>query len=330
MTIQKSMPVVIRGLALTWCVFMCLSQTTSSAAGAQDEQQRQRIVVKKKAKARAALFDAGGGRGVIGAVSGDAEYLRSLRRGADLRAAVDFDYGSLGRTLPTATGTRQEKEDDVSKNSGTATLSYVRRMGPATSGAQFLFALDGEVEHKRFREEKMVGGKAVTGDVLNSFSPVAGGRLRYLNSLLVDLTHLRPARGGGDRAWPELTYWLQVRTLTTEMLVSGNTATREGSLDPTAHVELTTFRLVKRTIKKKGGEKERITELLPFLRGRAEGGFIQPIGPAGSVRGNFDVGVTYYFTSKAGIEMRHFEGFFDHNLRDRKEVTSLNLIWELK
>jgi hypothetical protein len=45
-------------------------------------------------------------------------------------------------------------------------------------------------------------------------------------------------------------------------------------------------------------------------------------------RASWDVSATCFFTRSNGVMVRHFAGYFDHNLRDRKQVTSVMLIWK--
>jgi hypothetical protein len=45
---------------------------------------------------------------------------------------------------------------------------------------------------------------------------------------------------------------------------------------------------------------------------------------------HWDTSLTFFFTPANGIMLRRFGGFFDHNLRDRKKATTVNIVWKFK
>jgi hypothetical protein len=54
---------------------------------------------------------------------------------------------------------------------------------------------------------------------------------------------------------------------------------------------------------------------------------VQSFDQADRHRGHWSASLTWFFTPKNGLELRQFRGYFDHNLRDRKEVTAVAFVW---
>jgi len=61
---------------------------------------------------------------------------------------------------------------------------------------------------------------------------------------------------------------------------------------------------------------------------RAEGAAMQPFDGNIDAQAHWDGSVVFFFTPANGLMLRRFSGFFDHNLRDRKDATTLNLLWK--
>jgi hypothetical protein len=45
---------------------------------------------------------------------------------------------------------------------------------------------------------------------------------------------------------------------------------------------------------------------------------------------HWDASAVFFFTPGNGVMLRRFSGFFDHNLRDRKDATTLSLVWKFR
>ena len=50
----------------------------------------------------------------------------------------------------------------------------------------------------------------------------------------------------------------------------------------------------------------------------------------GMSKTHWDASATYFLTAANGIMIRHFRGYFDHNLRDYNLVTSVMLVWKFQ
>ena len=306
-----------RGITTAKCGFgyiLLLSMMITTSANAQLVS-----LGKKDQFLRLSAFKSSGTSGLVGAFSGRVErgYDTSLGSNGDqvnkpagLLYSLQFDYGSLAKTVLTATGTEIENEGDAAKNSGVASISYVRRLG----FRQALFA-DLGVEHKRFRMQETVAGQTIFRGVDNKVSPTAGLRFRYLGSF--------PQADPNQAAQRSVfAYLLQPGiTVASALTPAGNTK-HSGFIEPTA-VLLYTYS----SPREQEGELPLLT---PLFQARVQAGMMYPLGSVDRERANIEASVSYFFQSdakrKSGIELRHFNGYFEHNLRDRKKVTSLNLI----
>ena len=63
---------------------------------------------------------------------------------------------------------------------------------------------------------------------------------------------------------------------------------------------------------------------------RTEGAVMQPFDGRLGTEGHWDAAVLFFFTPENALMLRRFSGFFDHNLRDRKNATTLNLLWKFR
>jgi hypothetical protein len=61
---------------------------------------------------------------------------------------------------------------------------------------------------------------------------------------------------------------------------------------------------------------------------RAEGAAMQPLDGNIDAQAHWDGSIVFFFTPANGLMLRRLSGFFDHNLRDRKDATTLNLLWK--
>jgi hypothetical protein len=63
---------------------------------------------------------------------------------------------------------------------------------------------------------------------------------------------------------------------------------------------------------------------------RAEGAEMQGLESGVGTEGHWDGSIVYFFTPANGVMLRRFDGYFDHNLRDRKTATTVNIVWKFR
>jgi hypothetical protein len=240
--------------------------------------------------------------GLAGSVSSKGEY--TFRHGPkgqrnDLPFHFDWqlDYGSLGTKRVTATDAVPGDEPDISKNSGEYTVSYKRRWL-----SQVRLAVDGGVEHKRLRDSD-------TNDPKNDWGPIAAVGLRYLGARFVC---------GDPNNCPEFAWTVQGTAAAADMVLEADEPTTEAFLEPLAVVWLSFL-----TARDAKG-------LFYRLRLRGEVAAMSAATAGDAHGGHWDASLIYFFTPANGVGIRRFSGYFDHNLRDKKEATTLMLVWKFK
>jgi hypothetical protein len=209
-----------------------------------------------------------------------------------------LDYGSTGGEQVTPSGTTTSREADVSKNSGVYTVSYVRVFHSA-----WRVTGDAGLEHKRL----LNGGSRE--DVA---SALVNGSIRSIGSRLLG--------ADADRA-PELAWSLQTNISTTEVIAT-TAESREVFFDPVAVLWLS---FLPGRIPREPDQQPR---MFYRVQVRAEGAAMQPFDGNIDAQAHWDGSVVFFFTPANGLMLRRFSGFFDHNLRDRKDATTLNLLWK--
>jgi hypothetical protein len=225
---------------------------------------------------------------------------QALPSASRLRVAWQVDYGSLGGDRTTSTGATPGEEPEVSKNTGVYTASYVRRFG-----AFWRVTGDGGAEHRRLAE--------AGGTTRNQFSALVNGSLRNIGARLLG--------SNPDRA-PELAWSLQANIATSHSILE-TSESREVFLDPVVVLWLSFW-------------PGRITRdanpprLFNRIQLRAEGAAMQPFDRDIDAESHWDASVLFFFTPDNAVMLRQFSGFFDHNLRDRKNAVTLNLLWKFR
>jgi hypothetical protein len=230
-----------------------------------------------------------------------------LYAGGRVKFTWQLDYGSRGGRQVTPSGTIVPRETDVSKNSGVYTVSYVRLFRSA-----WRITADAGLEHKRL----------LKGDSrADAPSALVNGSIRNVGSRLL---------GRDANRAPELAWSLQTN-VTTSKAIATATARRQVFLDPVAVLWLSVF---PGHIPREPDEEPRMFYRVQL---RAEGAAMQPFDfddvdniDDFDFRGqaHWDASVVFFFTPANGVMLRRFSGFFDHNLRDRKNATTVNLLWK--
>ena len=217
------------------------------------------------------------------------------------RVAWQLDYGSLGVKRVSASGTESGDETAVSKNSGSVVVGYSHR-----AGSHWLWAADGGLEHKR------TAPTVSRPSIEHTVSPLVVGSARWVGA---------QALGDVDRG-PELAWSLQ------PMLSAAKAVTTAGQrrrlfFEPVAVVWFSAWRTTTET---KSGHKV----LRYRVQVRGEAALVRAIDGALDAASHYDASLTYFITPANGIALRRFDGYFDHNLRDRKRATTLTLVWKFK
>ena len=232
-----------------------------------------------------------------GIVSRGDQTLPSVSR---LKVAWQVDYGSLGARRPTSTSATPGEEPDVSKNTGVYTASYVRRFG-----ALWRVTGDGGAEHRRLAKSD--------GTTRNQVSTLVNASVRNIGARLLG--------SNPDRA-PEMAWSLQANIATSHSILQ-TSESREIFLDPVVVMWLSLWpsRMTR------NGEAPRLFNRVQL---RAEGAAMRPFDDDIDAEGHWDAAVLFFFTPENAVMLRQFSGFFDHNLRNRKNAVTLNLLWKFR
>lgn len=229
---------------------------------------------------------------------------------------IEFDYGSISKKRVTPTGEVPENEGDASSNAGKAALLYGRSFGRGGVDSRSLMGLEGGIEHKRFRKREVIGADTVFREEGGSASPFGGLFGRFHRS------HLFGGRKGNADSMNEFTWLLEARILSSQSLLPSSEKRRRTFADPKATLWVSLIPVIPSQ-----GEVE--LPLYHRVLFRMSGALSHSLGARVGDRANWDTSLTYFFQKSFGVELRHFDGYFAHNLRDRKVATSLNLILKL-
>lgn len=209
-----------------------------------------------------------------------------------------LDYGSSAGEEVTPNGAATSRAADVSKNSGVYAVSYVRVFRSA-----WRITGDAGLEHKRLQN----------GDSREDVaSALVNASIRSIGSRLLG--------ADADRA-PEIAWSLQTNIATTHAIATA-AESREVFFDPVAVLWVS---FLPGHIPR---EPDRQPRMFYRVQVRAEGAAMQPFDGNIDAQAHWDGSVVFFFTPANGLMLRRFSGFFDHNLRDRKDATTLNLLWK--
>jgi hypothetical protein len=209
-----------------------------------------------------------------------------------------LDYGSSGDDQMAPSGASSSREADISKNSGVYTASYVRVFRSA-----WRITGDAGLEHKRLSKG---------GSLDDVASALLNGSIRNIGSRLLG--------ADADHA-PELAWSLQTNLSTTKAIAT-TAESREMFFDPVAVLWLS---FLSGHIPREPDQQAR---MFYRVQVRVEGAAMQPFDGDIDAQAHWDGSVVFFFTPANGLMLRRFSGFFDHNLRDRKDATTLSLLWK--
>jgi hypothetical protein len=242
------------------------------------------------------LQDAGDEVGWIGGVTSRGGFDFPPRQ--RLHVGWQLDYGSHGKR-ETASGLVPKKEPDVSKNSGAYTVGYQQRFG-----AMWLIGADGGIEHKR--------ATTTAADAKDNVGFLGNASIRNVGSRKL----------GDGQGYPQLDWALKLNLATADAIASDGTDTRELFVDPVAVLWLSFW---PHTIPASGAKPPFLTYWFVV---RAQAGAMRPFDEALDTEGQWEASLTFFFTPNSGIMVRRFDGHFEHNLRDRKRATTVNVVWK--
>jgi hypothetical protein len=223
--------------------------------------------------------------------------------GRRFNVSWQLDYGSLGAKRVSPSATQPSREAAVSKNSGAYTLSYVRRFGAA-----WRVTANGGVEHKR-----TVAPSDDTA-VKHSVDPIAAVAVRNVGARLL----------GADPDKAAEFAWSLQATLASAGAVLPAREARRFFFDPVA-VGWLSMRPATRS-----ASPTAEPELYYRVQLRGEAALMRGLGGDAGYKAHWEASLVYFFTPANGIMLRRFDGYFDHNLRDRKGATTVNLVWKFK
>ena len=210
-----------------------------------------------------------------------------------------LDYGSLAGKRATPSGVTPGKEIDVSKNSGVYTVSYVRNYSE-----RWRVKADTGVEHQRVPTSNLTTG--------NRTNAIVNVSLRTIGAKTLWRGNLEPQGA-----------WLLQTNLATSKALTLERQVRTVFFDPVS-VGWLSFLPSYLTVP----DQTRI--LFRRIQLRAEFALMRPLTADIGAAAHWDASVVFFFTPGNGIMLRKFSGFFDHNLRDRKDATTFSLVWKFR
>ena len=235
--------------------------------------------------------------GWIGAVASKGS--RELR--AQLELEWQGDYGS---------------QPDVSKNSGAFGLTY--NVGATSWDTPFDWrvALSGGLEHKRSEQSP-------DGDVENRLSPFGGGKLILFGARPLQTAVRQVAGASAEVTTMELAWVVDTSIQAADAIQPDSRPAQRLFLSPSLVAWLSVipaFSAAQADIEPTQFYRVVLKSELVLLAARGDM----------MSKAHWDASATYFLTAATGVMIRHFRGYFDHNLRDYKLVTSVMLVWKFQ
>jgi hypothetical protein len=216
-----------------------------------------------------------------------------------VRANWQLDYGSVGGRRETPSGVTPGKELAVSKNSGIYTLSYVRNYSE-----RWRLKGDAGVEHQRTATADL-GTDNRVNVIANASVRTIGAKTLWRGNLAPQGSWLFQANMATSKA---LTLHREVRTVFFDPVSVGWLSFLPGYIT--------------------APDQTRI--LFRRIQFRAELAWMRPFNADINAAAHWDASAVFFFTPGNGMMLRRFSGFFDHNLRDRKDATTFSLLWKFR
>jgi hypothetical protein len=235
--------------------------------------------------------------GWIGAVASKGS--RGLR--PQLELEWQGDYGS---------------QSDVSKNSGAVGLTYNFGATSWDTPFDWRVALSGGLEHQRAAPD-------LDGGLEHRFNPFGAGKLILFGARPLQTAVRQVAGASADVTTVELAWVVDASLQTADAIQPDNRTAQRLFLSPSAVAWLSVipaFTAARADIEPTQFYRVVLKSELALLAARGDG----------MSQAHWDGSATYFLTAANGIMVRHFRGYFDHNLRDYKRVTSVMLVWKFQ
>jgi hypothetical protein len=235
--------------------------------------------------------------GWIGAVASKGS--RELH--AQLELEWQGDYGS---------------QSDVSKNSGALGLTYNFGATSWDTPFDWRVALSGGLEHQR-------AAQGPDGGVENRLNPFGAAKLILFGARPLQTAVKQIAGASADVTTVELAWVVDASLQTADAIRPDSRAARQLFLSPSLVAWLSVipgFTAARADIEPTQFYRVVVKSELALLAARGDG----------MSQGHWDASATWFLTAANGIMVRHFRGYFDHNLRDYKRVTSVMLVWKFQ
>ena len=223
----------------------------------------------------------------------------------ELRAQLELewqgDYGS---------------QADVSKNSGALGLTYNFGASSWDTPFDWRVALSGGLEHQRAAQDP-------DGDVENRFNPFGSAKLILFGARPLRTAVRQIAGADADVTTVELAWVVDASLQTAEAIQPDSIPAQRLFLSPSVVAWLSVipaFTAARADIEPTQFYRVVLKNELVLLAARGDG----------MSKAHWDASATYFLTAANGIMVRHFRGYFDHNLRDYKRVTSVMLVWKFQ
>lgn len=207
-------------------------------------------------------------------------------------------------------------QPDVSKNSGALGLTY--NVGATSWDTPFDWrvALSGGLEHKRSEQSP-------DGDLENRLNPFGGGKLILFGARPLQTAVRQVAGAGAEVTTVELAWVVDASLQIADAIRPDSGPAQRLFLSPSLVAWLSVipaFTAAQADIEPTQFYRVVLKSEVVLLAARGDG----------MRKSHWDASATYFLTAANGIMIRHFRGYFDHNLRDDKRVTSVMLVWKFQ
>ncbi len=207
-------------------------------------------------------------------------------------------------------------QSDVSKNSGAFGLTY--NVGATSWDTPFDWrvAVSGGLEHQR-------SGETPDGNLENRVNPFGAGKLILFGARPLRTAVRQVAGAGAEVTTMELAWVVDTSLQTAPAIQPDSQPARRLFFSPALVAWLSIIPAF--------GEARTDIEPTQFYRVVLKSELVALAARGDGMRkGHWDASATYFLTAATGIMVRHFRGYFDHNLRDYKLVTSALLVWKFQ
>jgi hypothetical protein len=236
----------------------------------------------------------------------------------------DLDYGTLKKQRVTATGDVATDEPDLATNVGKILFIHEqmrRHIDPVSipEGKEFVvvrphyesFSVSGGLQHTRRPDTKTVSGKEILTGETQLFAPLVEATYSYTSSL--------GNRVSNSQANHDFQLWNSYVAAVNATKSIRRNGDKEYDLVGQPGIQLAwTYGLAPKA--DKGDD-------FSFQWGLfAKAGYAYAFTAPKEGRAFIDSSLVYNLTTRAGVELRYFDGFFGNNFRDVKGATELTFL----